>query len=323
MEIPSASRIVKWLVVVGLYFWVTGACVSVVLIPFGFSVSSLFDDYNFAQMVSGAFGLLSCILPLAIIAGLMALMAWIYNTDKMREQTASDDFKNNNLLFRYGYKINETTLPIAVKPEWTEQEIREFVEAMQNRIASQIHDRFAAAEVQVTNPIYIKDKDLPADNRNFLKVIFRSRRGSQASHFITYAITGKYVVVHYLSRIRGKYRWHDVADFVITGPISIWFWGISWLQNQYSVIAAISKIVSNSYDLLDLRTYFEASYLVLLDETRAFLDEKGLLTEAVNQIIVNNINNSQNVSISGSSGVSLGGVVNAVQSAAQSLGKQN
>lgn len=322
MEIPPLFRIIRWFGLCAVYFWIIGACASITLLPLNLALNSSSDNYNVQQSISGIFGFLGCLIPIIIFGGIMALMAWIFKMDKARERTASDDFKNENLLYRYGYKINEITLPIAVKTEWTDNETQEFVNAMRQRIASQIQNRFAGSGVQVTSRVHIKDKDLPSDNRTFLKVIFRSIRGSQASHFITYAVAGKYVVIHYISLIRGKYRWHDAVDFVISSPLTIWFWGLSWVQNQYSIIASISKIVGNSYDLLDLKTYFEASYLVLLDETRNFIKEKGLLTDELNQIIVNNINNSQNISISGSSGVKLGDVVNAVQSAIPGLGKQ-
>jgi hypothetical protein len=311
MEIPPLSRMVKWLILVGFYFQAFAFCISTVLVPFLFWRG----DYQSAQSVNE----LSNSFPFFMIAGLMGIVAWAYHKDKEREHHALDDFKNDNLLYRYGYKINETTIPVPVKPEWTDKEIERFVEALRQKIASQIQSRFASAGVQVANAVSIKDTDLPSDDRKFLKVIFRSKRGSQASHFITYAIAGKYVVIHYLSRIRGTYRWHDVVDFIIFGPLSIWFWGVDWLQNQYSIIAAISRIVRNSYDQLDLMAYFEASYLVLLEETRNFLKEQGLLTEELNQIIINNINNSQNIEITGSQNVSIGEAVNAVQSAARGL----
>ena len=67
-------------------------------------------------------------------------------------------------------------------------------------------------------------------------------------------------------------------------------------------------VIKNSFDAIDLTTFYESSYYVLLDETRAFLKDNGLLSEEVAQVIFNNIsnNNSQNISISRSRNVSLG-----------------
>jgi len=129
------------------------------------------------------------------------------------------------------------------------------------------------------------------------------------------------MVVHYLSRVRGKYRWYDVVDFVIMGPLTVWFWVVSWWQNSYSIIAAISKVVNNFADQLDLKTFFISSYLVLLDETRAFLEDKGLLTEELKRIINYNITNSSNINVSQSQGVSIGKTVQSVaENVAKSVG---
>src|SRR5262249_4537826 len=147
---------------------------------------------------------------------------------------------------RYGYRFNEVVLPIPVKPERTDREVAEFVEAMRQRIAGQIQSRFAALAVEVTGTVRITDQDRPSDQQSVLRVVFRSARGSQVSHFIHYAVAGKYVVAHYLSHLRGRHRWEDVVDLVITSPLSVWFWGVPWLQNQHSIIAAISRDVSNN-----------------------------------------------------------------------------
>jgi hypothetical protein len=264
-------------------------------------------------------GMLNCIAPIVIIGGVMYLMIWIFNKDKKRELNPSDDFKKENLLYRYGYEINHTTLSIPVRTDWTEQQIDKFISVMRQRIAQQITSRFSAIGVQVTNPVNIKDRDKPSDSRSFLKIVFRSARGSQVSHFIYYAPMGKYVVIHYIALVRGKYRWHDVADFAISGPVSIWLWLLDWIQNQYSIIASISKFIGNSYDLLDLKSYFESSYLVLMDETRTFLKEVGLLTEEINSVIIQNINNSQNINVTNSKNTNLSGLVNTVQDVVQNI----
>lgn len=318
MEIPRLTRILKWLFLIGIYFVVTNFCASSALLPLAFAGGFSRRD-TLASFISGLASFLTCVTPFVVIGGLMALVVWAYRKDKIREQVSMDDFKDDNLLFRYGYEINQTTLSIAVKPEWSDKEINEFVVSMRQRIATQILNRFASSKLEVINPVHIKDKNMQQDGRDFLKIIFRSIRGSQVSHFIYYAIAGKYVVVHYFTRVRGKYRWHDMVDFVITGPLHIWFWGIDWLQNQYSIIAAISRYLNNSYDLIDLETFFEASYLVLLDETRNFLKEEGLLSEELNQIIVNNINNSQNISVSHATGFSFGNIASNVQNVAKSV----
>jgi hypothetical protein len=317
MNFPSLARIGKWLVLLGVYYQSIAFCATTALLPLSLSLG--YKDNSFERFLAQALTGITCLIPFIFVGGLMALMAFALKIDKDREAVASDDFKNDKLLFRYGYQVNKITFPIPLSKEWGPKEIGTFAHELRQKIATKIQDRFFSDGVAVTDPIYIKDKDLISDNRSFLKIVYKSKRGSQVSHFIYYAMSGKYLVMHYMSYVRGKYRWHDVVDFVISGPFTMWFWGIDWLQNQYSIVASISQFINNSFDILDLKTFFDASYLVLLDETRDFLKEKGLLTEELKQMIVNNINNSQNISITGSRGINLGNVVNTVQNAAQSL----
>lgn len=306
MEVPKLSRIAKWLVLVGAYFWAVGLCVGSALIPLAFSRN------DFVQFLGSG---LSCILPVLIIGGLMGLVYFTYKKDLERETSPSDDFKEDKLFFRYGYRLNHTTLTIPTKDEWGETQIRDFVGSLQQTLAKSIQNRFVSANVEITFPLTIKDKSLTLDERDFLKISFHSRRGSHVVHFVRYEITGKLIVAHFFTYVRGKYVWHDVVDFVITGPLHFWIWILDWFQNQYSVVSRISSYVKNSYDQIDLETYFEASYLALLDETRTVLKEEGLLSEDLERVISVNIDNSQNINVSGSQGVSVGNILNRVQGA--------
>ena len=306
MEIPRVSRIGKWLILLAVYFWVIGLCATSALLPLAFSRN------DFVQFLGSS---LSCISPFVVIGGLSGLVFVIYKKDQEREIRSSDDFKEDSLFFRYGYRLNHTTLTIPTKDEWGESQIRDFANSLQETLAHTIQKRFDSANVEITSPLNIKDKSLPSDERDFLRISFRSRRGSHVIHFIRYEITGKLIVAHYFTYIRGKYVWHDVADFVITGPLHVWLWIVDWLQNQYSVIARISSHVKNSYDQIDIETYFEASYLALLDETRNVLKDEGLLSEDLERVISVSIDNSQKVNITGSQGISVGNILSSVQSA--------
>jgi hypothetical protein len=92
-EIPSASRIFKWLIAFGVYFWIITSCSTLA------SFSGNYSTSNF-------FGVLGCLFPLMLIGGVMAGVVFAFNKDKEREHTLSDDFKENNILYRYGYSIN-------------------------------------------------------------------------------------------------------------------------------------------------------------------------------------------------------------------------
>ena len=68
MEIPPLHRIIKWLGLLWLYFWVTTSCVTVILLPLGYSITSIARSGNFYQVgeiISGMLGMLNCIAPIA------------------------------------------------------------------------------------------------------------------------------------------------------------------------------------------------------------------------------------------------------------------
>jgi hypothetical protein len=252
--------------------------------------------------------ILSLGLFLLIIIPSMLLARTAYKNDQVREQNSTDTFQNQNLFFRYGTPINVTEFPIPANSSWSEKETVEIAQRMNQRVESRSMERLRMKGIAAFGTIDIIDKRLFTDKRSFLKVVYKTIRGSQLSHFVHYAVAGKSIVAHYYTYIRGATKWHDVFNFVFFSPLTIWFWGIPWLKNQCSILSVISRTEANSFDAIDLTTFYESSYYVLLDETRAFLKDNGLLSEEVAQVIFNNIsnNNSQNISISRSRNVSLG-----------------
>lgn len=267
----------------------------------------IFFGFIYLSMVIGSFG---AMLILFIPSFILSHRA--YKIDLRRERKETDNFKGDNLFFRYGSRINRTDFSIPVDPNWSDEKIQNFAAEMSQTIALKTHERLKQPKVDL---VTIMDKELNSDRKNFLKMVFRTTRGSQLSHFVHYAVAGKSIVAHYFTYIRGTYHSYDVFNFIFFSPVSIWFWSIPWLNNKFSIISSISKNIDNSFDIIDLSTFYESSYYALLDETRIILKEKGLLTEELAQVIFNNINNnnSQNVNISNSSGLNLGSISNFVQ----------
>jgi hypothetical protein len=267
------------------------------------AVSWLTCGVLYLALAIGSYGLLLLILVPSMLLGNMA-----YKNDQLREQNATDTFQNQNLFFRYGTPIKVTEFPIPTNSSWTEKETAEIAQKMNQRVESRSMERLSMEGISAFGTIDIIDKRLFTDKRSFLKVVYKTIRGSQLSHFVHYAVAGKSIVAHYYTYIRGATKWHDVFNFVFFSPLTIWLWGIPWLKNQCSILSLISRTEANSFDAIDLTTFYESSYYVLLDETRAFLKENGLLSDEVAQVIFNNIsnNNSQSINISRSRNVSLG-----------------
>ena len=311
MEVPKLSRVLKWCVLIGLYLTVVGCCVGSLIYPF--LIVGALSESRLVQFLSGLGGVVAVFIPLVLVGLFFSLVVWMYKRDKQHEKRPEDDFTGTNLLFRYGVRVNRAVLPIAVDPEWTEEGIQNFVEGLQQAVAVRIEESFSSSDVEVVLPVNITDRSLPSDSRDFLKIVYRSTRGSQLSHFIRYEKVGRVVVAHHFTFLRGRYEWHDVVDFVVTAPFHIWFWVFDWMRNQYSIVATLGRDVDNSYDQIDIETFFEASLFNILDETRRALEKEGLLTRDLERAISIHIDNSQRVNVTGSRGVVTGGIAQRIQ----------
>ena len=133
---------------------------------------------------------LSLGLFLLIIIPSMLLGRMAYKNDQLREQNLTDTFLNQNLFFRYGTPVNVTEFPIPANSSWTEKETVEIAQRMNQRVESRSMERLRMQRISAFETIDIIDKRLFTDKRSFLKVVYKTIRGSQLSHFVHYAVAG-------------------------------------------------------------------------------------------------------------------------------------
>jgi hypothetical protein len=237
---------------------------------------------------------------------LMLPAVFAYIKDKEREAQGMDNFTGTRLFFRYGDEVHHISFSVPVKAEWSPEETTRFAARLREDLARRVGARIPPALAQA-DLLTIADQQ-SGEKKDFLRILVRSRFGSLLAHFVHYASYGQTVTAHYFTFVRGIQTDWAVARFVIESPFTIWFWGIPWLLNQYSIIAEISRFRTSSFDGIDLQTMYNLTRYVLLCETQEVLEEAGLLTEEVRQIIFNQFNSTQSISVAGSSGVSFGNV---------------
>jgi hypothetical protein len=232
-----------------------------------------------------------------LLALLMGASAFALHVDKEREIKGADDFWGENLFFRYGERLSRTHFSIPVKPDWTTTESAQFAETLRLRLAEKVRSQ-VPEDVQVVDASVAEGVLTPVDRKVFLKIIARSRRGSQLVHFVHYAPFGGTITAHYFTYIRGKYHDWDVFKFIAASPFTMWVWGFPWLLNRHSISAQLSHFRESSFDVLDLQTILSMTHYLLWSKTQEILKEAGLLTERLMQVINNNI--SQSFSVNGS-----------------------
>jgi hypothetical protein len=238
---------------------------------------------------------------------LIGLTAAAYRFDKEREAKGSDHFRSGRLFYRYGEEIERVYFSLPVKGEWEELKIDQFTRSTQERLAACIQKRVPSDLVAVEADLKISDLGT-SEAKSFLRILARSKYGSTLTHFIHYAQFGRTLTTHYFTYLRGTVSDWDLVRFFIASPFTIWWWGVPWLLNQYSVMEGMSRFRESSFDGVDIRTLYSMTKTILYEETEQLLRDAGLLTEEVQQIInihkhntVNrmSINNSANVNLSG------------------------
>jgi hypothetical protein len=260
---------------------------------------------------------------LLIIIPCFVISACAYMGDKAREHQSMDDFSGGRLFFRYGNQVDSTYIPIPIDRKWGFEETQSYAQTLRLSLAQRIAARLPESLAQVLGNVVVKDRGT-GEQKEFLRVCVRSRFGSLLTHFVHYASYGQTITAHYFTYVRGIHSDLDVVKFILLSPFTLWFWGGPWLLNRYSIISHLSVYRASSFDGIDMRTMYCLTNKAVYEETEKLLTEAGLITEEIRQVIYNNIynNNQQNISISHSSGVSLGGVRQSAQAPMPGFGHQ-
>ena len=108
----------------------------------------IFFSYIYLILIISTYGIL-----LIIFIPLFVLSNRAFNIDLKRERKANDNFKDNNLFFRYGYRINRTDFSIPVDINWSDQKLQNFVSDMTQQISIKVNERL---QQRINFKIYFK-----------------------------------------------------------------------------------------------------------------------------------------------------------------------
>lgn len=236
----------------------------------------------------------------------IGISAEAYTRDKERETEGTDHFRGGWLFYRYGEELEDLFLNIPIKSGWDAEKTTQFAKDLQARLAQIIQSRLPSDLVHLKDDIQITDLGT-GEKKSFVRIVAQSKHGSMLTHFIHYAPFGQTLTAHYFTYLRGVHSEWDVVKFAIASPFTIWSWGIPWLLNQHSIITEISHFRPSSFDAIDIKTLYSMSKSVIIDATEQILQEAGLLTEDLRQVINYHKHNHVNkLSISNSSNVNIG-----------------
>lgn len=230
-----------------------------------------------------------------------------YTFDKEREAQGKDDFRGDWLFFRYGEEVDRVFFGLPVNASWSAEEIARFATHLREKLAERVQQQLSVKGVEARGDLVIRDQST-SETKAFFRLTLRSRFGSTMTQFIHYAEFGQTLTAHHFLYRRGTQSEWDVVKFALAAPWEIWFWGIPWLVNRFSIIASLSRFRASSFDGIDMNTMYNVAVQVLRDELEKILAEAGLLTEEVKQILQYNIKTTNNIKIRNSPHVTLDNV---------------
>jgi hypothetical protein len=210
------------------------------------------------------------------------ISAYAFFSEKKLIRQGHERFHGDNLFFRYGNELTYTIFSIPVDPKWESEESTNFANGLMDRIIKYFNEYFGATPLngqQLVNIISVTDSDRTSDTRNFIKISFKGSRGALFTRFITYQLVGKYIVLHRAAFLLGIAHWYDILFFILFSPFSIWLWLYSQIKGEYSVYSRIARGIGNSFEVLDVRAFYESSATLITNATKDELKAHDLYTD--------------------------------------------
>lgn len=252
---------------------------------------------------SGIFLRFDIILGLIICVPIISAII-CYFTEKGKVESESENFYDERLFYKYGYLIRKEVIPLGIgESESGENLIGELYQYLKENLSV----KFKKDPLFNNQEISVNDSKNKDDSRYFLKLSFNTIRKSTYYNFINLKQIGEQIAVNNLQYVKSRHQWYHVLLFIMTAPFHYWSWIYHRVGNKYSIDSYLGGFYfGNSFDVIDLEAYVKASTFIVLRSIEDFAEEKGLLSEELRQLIVNNINNTQNISIEKSKGVRIG-----------------
>ena len=248
-------------------------------------------------------------MAIIIVLFLVLIALTTFLIDKANHGSNNDDFKRGGLFAKYGIEVYSSIIPLKIDPAKTSKSKAQVIKELRDELKTELNGQFAAKSYFQMVDLQVKDKKLPQDRRDFLRITFTTPRNSKINTIVYLQVLGNQIILHQFVYLIGRYYWYDVLLFLIQSPLTIWFWIISWFRGEYNIVNKLSSRFSrSSYNSLDLVSIFKTATFLIQTFVMEYAKKNNLLTEEVQNIITQNINNSQKINLNNSKGVSIGSI---------------
>ncbi len=257
------------------------------------------------QFEAFGFNPLLVVVMVIIITLVTTIVCLLLEADRPEEK--EEDYYDDRLFYLYGQRFKSEVIPVGLKED-LEQSTAEITRSFYFFLNKNLEQNFSGENGQFqTELINAHDRYRQNDARIFIKSKFKTLRNSALTYFVNFSPIGKQIGITTIAYLRSNYQWHDVLLFIVSAPFHYWFWIYHWLRGKYSINSRLGMIYPvNAFDRLDLEAYLKTATFSIMKSIEDFARANNLLTEELQQVLINNINNTQNIQISKSKGIQIG-----------------
>ena len=223
-----------------------------------------------------------------------------------KQEDSVDNFKGDELFFKYGRQIFSQIVPIGLNDE-QEKDIQEIKVKLINELIENSINNYVDEENYSQTLLTVIDKEKKTDKREFIRIKITTQRKSSMYYFLYIKTVGKQILIHHYAYLQGRHYWYTLLSFFTWTPVTILFWLHRYITKRFDILSHLNTHFDrSSYDLIDTKSFFQAISFNFSTSTKKFAQTNDLLTEELSTAINNTIYNSQTVQIEKSAGSFIG-----------------
>lgn len=225
-----------------------------------------------------------------------------------RQEDSIDNFKGDELFFKYGRQIFSQIVPIGLNDE-QEKDIQEIKIKLIDELIENSINNYVDEENYSQTLLTVIDKEKKTDKREFIRIKITTQRKSSLYYFLYIKTVGKQILIHHYAYLQGRHYWYTLLSFLTWTPVTILFWLYRYITKRFDILSHLNTHFDrSSYDLIDTKSFFQAISFNFSTSTKKFAQTNDLLTEELSTAINNTIYNSQTVQIEKSAGSFIGSI---------------
>lgn len=247
-------------------------------------------DRSILQLIPGMIiqGLILFLWPLAVPATWFATFT-IYQREKSAQENRQLRFSKNRPFFPYGTTISTQNFLFS-RAARHQQTVETIMTSIGGQQPGAVVQKLDILDVYPPKPY----------SKSFVRVSTKTELDTEISFLFNVSTVGESLYLRWWVLVRGRTTFWEVFWYILFAPfLSFAFWIIPWIRNHYSVVAAISGDIEDTYDVFDIEAWVasfqQTAFDVLIHELEKIGVDVTRFKENPPNLNVLNIHGSGNV----------------------------